>query len=266
MKFCAALVFGGIIAFFLFPGCSKEESLPPPRQKQKVVRPAGIAAVQKQEVASVPEEKKEAPQEAPQQQKEAVKEEASEKKPPETKKEEPEDKGEPRDRDYIVRNWDSLSSIAGRYEIYKDPLKWIVLFRFNLEALGGLPESPDFAERNLPQGTRLKIVMPRQPMTSGKEPDGLWVANVMSARSNDEIVPLAIRLAKGGFPVYMTRTQVKGQEWVRLRVGFFVSKTEAQEAGRKIKEAFRVEEPWILKVNKEEYEEFAGFLKRESGS
>ena len=151
-------------------------------------------------------------------------------------------------------------------EGYKDPLKWIILFRFNLEALGRWPEAPDFADRNLPQGTRLKIVMPRPPMTGGKEADSLWVANVMSARSNEEIVPLAVRLARRGFPVYLTRTQVKGQEWMRLRVGFFAGRAEAQEVGRRIKEAVPAEEPWILKAGKEEYDEFVGFLERESGS
>jgi hypothetical protein len=36
--------------------------------------------------------------------------------------------------------------------------------------------------------------------------------------------------------------------------------------GKKIKEAVRVEDPWILKAGKEEYDEFVGFLERESGS
>jgi hypothetical protein len=46
----------------------------------------------------------------------------------------------------------------------------------------------------------------------------------------------------------------------------FTGKTEAQEVGRKIKEADRVEDPWILKAGKEEYQEFVGFLEREAGS
>jgi len=271
MKLSAAPFLWGIIALLLLPACSKEENLPPPRQKQKVVRPAGtppgipagipasISAPEKEKPVPVPEEKEEALQD----QKEKVKEEAPEEKPPETK-EEPKDKGEP--GGYVVRDGDSLATIAGRMEGYKDPLKWIILFRFNLEVLGRWPEAPDFAERKLPLGTRLKLVMPRQGMASGKEADSLWVANVMSARSNEEIVPLAVRLARRGFPVYMTRTQVKGQEWMRLRVGFFKGKTEAQEVGRKIKEAVQVEDPWILKAGKEEYDEFVGFLERESGS
>lgn len=267
MKLSAAPILWGIIAFLLFMACSKEENLPPPRQKQKVVRPAGIPAgmpagipaPEKEKPVSVPDEKKEASQD----QKEKVKEEAPEKKLPETK-EEPKDKGEL--LGYVVKEGDNLSTIAGRMEVYKDPLKWIILFRFNLEALGRLPEAPNFAERKLPAGTRLKIVMPSQSKVSGKEADSLWVANVMSARSNEEIVPLAVRLARRGFPVYMTHTQVKGQEWMRLRVGFFAGRTEAQEVGRKIKEAVRVEDPWILKVGKEEYDEFVGFPERESGS
>jgi hypothetical protein len=204
MKLSAAPFLWGIIAFLLLPACSKEENLPPPRQTQKVVRPAGLPALEKEKPVSVPEETKDALQD----QKEKVKEEAPEKKAPETK-EEPKDKGEP--SGYVVRDGDSLSTVAGRMEVYKDPLKWIILFRFNLEVLGRLPEAPDFAERKLPLGTRLKVVMPRQVMANGKEADSLWVANVMSARRNEEIVPLAVKLARRGFPVYMTRTQVKGR-------------------------------------------------------
>jgi hypothetical protein len=267
MKLSAAPFLWGVMALLLLPACSKEENLPPPREKHKVVRPAGIPAgipagmpaPEKEKPAPVPEEKKEALQD----QKEKAKEEAPEEKPPETK-EEPKDKGKP--GGYVVRNGDSLATIAGRMEVYRDPLKWIILFRFNLEALGRWPEAPDFAQRKLPPGTRLKVVMPRQAIASGKESDSLWVANVMSARSSEEIVPLAVRLARGGFPVYMARTQVKGQEWIRLRVGFFAGKTEAQEVGRKIKEAVQVEDPWVLKAGKEEYDEFVGFLERESGS
>jgi len=267
MKLSAAPFLWGIIALLLLPACSKEENLPPPRQKQKVVRPAGIPAgitagipaPETEKPVPVPEEKKEALQD----QKDEVKEKAPEEKPPDTK-EEPRDKGDP--GGYVVRDGDSLATIAGRMEVYRDPLKWIILFRSNLEALGRWPEAPDFAERKLPPGTRLKVVMPRRVMASGKESDSLWVANVMSARSKEEIVPLAVRLARRGFPVYMTRTQVKGQEWMRLRVGFFKGKTEAQEVGRKIKEAVQVEAPWILKAGKEEYDEFVGFLEKESGS
>jgi hypothetical protein len=279
MKLSAAPFLWGVMALLLLPACSKEENLPPPREKHKVVRPAGIPAgmpggepagipggipagipaPEKEKPAPVPEEKKEALQD----QKEKVKEEAPEEKPPETK-EEPKDKGEL--GGYVVRDGDNLATIAGRMEVYRDPLKWIILFRFNLEALGRLPETPDFAQRKLPPGTRLKVVMPRQAIASGTESDSLWVANVMSARSSEEIVPLAVRLARRGFPVYMTRTQVKGQEWMRLRVGFFKGKTAAQEVGRKIKEAVQVEDPWILKAGKEEYDEFVGFLERDSGS
>ena len=245
------------MAFFLFAACSEEENLPPPRQKQKVVRPAGIPVVERQKLASLPDEKKEASQE----QTKEVKEEGLEKRPPETA-ERPE--GKTAALGYLVKEGDSLSSVAGQADGYKDPLKWIILLRSNLETLDRWPETANFAEKKLPAGIRLKIGWPNQ--VSGKEADTLWAANVMSARSHEEIVPLAVRLARGGFPVYMTRTQVKGQEWTRLRVGFFASRPEAQEAGRKIKETFRVEEPWVLKVNKEEHEEFAGLLKRDSDS
>ena len=68
MKLSAAPFLWGIVAFLLLPACSKEENLPPPRQKQKVVRPAeipagmpaGIPALVTEKPVAVPEEKKEA--------------------------------------------------------------------------------------------------------------------------------------------------------------------------------------------------------------
>ena len=260
-----------------YPPGAEEKELKPSREKRKLVRPAGIPAVEKEKPLSVVDEKQEAQQmtpqatpqqaqeQAPEKQKQTLREVGSEKKPLEMR-EEPEEGGEPRDHEYVVRDGDSLSTVASRMEGYKDPLKWIILFRYNLEALGRWPEGPDFADRTLPQGMKLKIMMPTEPGASGKEGQGLWVANLMSDRNNEEIVPLAVRLARRGYPVYLTRTQVRGQEWMRLRVGFFAGKAEAQEVGKKIEEAVQVEAPWILKVGKEEYGEFAGFPESESDS
>jgi len=260
-----------------YPPGAEERELKPPRQKQELARPAGIPTVEKEKPLSVVKEKQEAPettpqvalqqprQQGPEQQKEKGREGDSEKKPPEMR-EEPEEGGEPRDHEYVVRDRDSLSTVASRMEGYKDPLKWIILFRYNLEALGRSPEGPDFADRTLPQGMKLSIMTPRKHRTSGKEGEGLWVANLMSVRNDKNIVPLAVRLARRGFPVYLTRAQVRGQEWIRLRVGFFAGKAEAQEVGRKIEEAVQVEDPWILKVGKKEYDEFAGFPESKSNS
>ena len=235
-----------------------------------------MATVGKEKAVPVVDDKQEAPQPPKEAAKaeaakaeavkvEAAKAEASEIKPPEPKAE-PEAKGESQAPYYLVREGDSLSTIAERTEGYKDPLKWIILLRFNLEALSRLPETPDFAESKLAPGTKLKIVVPKQSTGGAKDADGRWVANVLSARSNEEVVPLAVRLARKGFPVYLTRAHAKGQEWMRLRVGFFSGRSKAQEAGRKIKEAVQVGDPWIIRAGKEEYDEFAGFLEMESGS
>ncbi len=259
MKLSVAAVLWGFLAFLVFPGCSEEENFPPPRQKQKVVRPAPVPEIEKKKPILIVEEKRKNPEE----EEIATKEPAPERKPPETQ-EEP--KGKEEGPHYVVRDRVSLSTIAGREEVYQDPLKWVMLVRFNLEELSQLPETPHFAEEKLPEGTTLRIVMPRQSAVEEKKADHLWVVNVMSARTNEEIVPLAVRLVRRGFPVYVTRTQVKGKEWMRLRVGFFAAKAEAQEVGKKIKETVRVEEPWIVKAGKEEHAEFAGFLERESGS
>jgi hypothetical protein len=65
---------------------------------------------------------------------------------------------------------------------------------------------------------------------------------------------------KLGFPVYIVRANVKGKEYMRLRVGFFKNRSEADEAGKKIKEQLKFQDSWSTKADKEEYEEVAGFV------
>ncbi len=46
---------------------------------------------------------------------------------------------------------------------------------------------------------------------------------------------------------------------MRLRVGFFEKKDEADSEGEKIKALLNLGEPWKTKVGKEELEEFGGY-------
>jgi hypothetical protein len=48
---------------------------------------------------------------------------------------------------------------------------------------------------------------------------------------------------------------------MRLRVGFFKSRSEADEVGKKIKGQLNFQDSWSTKADQEEYEEVAGFFK-----
>jgi cell division septation protein DedD len=94
-----------------------------------------------------------------------------------------------------------------------------------------------------------------------KESANLWVVNVLSTTSKAEIVPPAVTLVKQGYPVYIVRANVKGKDYMRLRVGFFKNRSETDEAGKKIKELLNFQDSWSTKADKEEYEEVGGFLR-----
>jgi cell division septation protein DedD len=62
-----------------------------------------------------------------------------------------------------------------------------------------------------------------------------------------------------GFPAYSIRAKVKGEDWIRVRVGFFNNRDEAQKAAPEINEKFILKGPyWITKVSKKEMEDLLG--------
>jgi hypothetical protein len=81
----------------------------------------------------------------------------------------------------------------------------------------------------------------------------------VSATTNTKIIPPAIRLINNGYPAYITRAKVKGKDWIRLRVGFFKSRTEADTEGKKIMAMLKIADSWVTKAGKKELEEFGGY-------
>jgi hypothetical protein len=163
---------------------------------------------------------------------------------------------------YVVKAGDTLSSIAAQKEVLKDPLKWPILLRLNKDTLGEWAAGEDLPDRELPKGTRLKVMTAREAKASLKGGTAsLWVVNVLSATTRAEIVPPAVTLVKQGYPVYIVRANVNGKDYMRLRVGFFKKRMEADEVGKKIKEQLNFQDSWSTKADPEEYEEVAGFFK-----
>jgi hypothetical protein len=161
---------------------------------------------------------------------------------------------------HTVQNGESLASIAGLEGIYRDPLKWPLIFRTNVDKLEDLPAREELPTMPLPEGMRLKIVTPeeaKENVQNRRTHD--WVINVLSSTSEDEIARAAVVLAKKGYPIYITQGQVKGKEWMRLRVGFFESKRDADALGEKIQDLLKLGEPWITKADQDELREFGGF-------
>jgi SPOR domain len=264
MKVSMARIF--IALLFGLSACSGEEQPPPQTPPPKVVRPIkpSIADVEKP-TTTVAEEKKPQVAEKVQTEKPAVSQEKPATAPTPAAKEKkaaPEKKEKEEPGVYVIKKGDTLSSIAARPEVLNDPLKWPILLSLNRDKLGEWATGENLPERELPQGTKLKVMTARQARANLKKTTGaLWVVNVLSATSNAEIVPPAVTLVKQGYPVYIVRADVKGKDYMRLRVGFFKKKSEADEVGKKIKEQLNFQDSWSTKADKEEYEEVAGFVK-----
>jgi len=115
-------------------------------------------------------------------------------------------------------------------------------------------------DRELPEGLRLKIITPDQARENLRSnANKIWSVNVLSATARVDIIPSTIRLIRDGYPVYITTAKVKGKDWIRLRVGFFKSRIEADAERKKIMTLLNLDNSWITKVGQKEFEEFGSY-------
>jgi hypothetical protein len=260
MKISATIISICLTIFLLCGGCSIEEPPPPPVKKIKVVKPIKRPAPENAKATLTDKEEK---PKAEAKEVEEVKTAAVEEKAlktPEADDREKETEKEEVTGYYIVKKGESLSGIAARKDVYGGSLKWPILYRANMDKLGKLQLGEDFADSELPEGVRLKIISPDEVKENLKRRiHNVWVVNVLSATTNREIISTTIRLIKNGYPVYITRAKVKGKDWMRLRVGFFKNKTKARTESKKIMTMLNLTDSWVTKVEKKELEEFGGY-------
>ena len=279
MKTVAAMLAICVMLLLGTMGCSKEEPPPPPPKeppKIKIVKPVKVQEPEKQK-APIPgeQEKEETPVKEAEEGKVAVvgeipKKETGEVKPAgveekpaqrqETTTEEEETVDKDTERYYIVKKGESLYDVASREDVYGNKLKWPVLYRCNIDTLGGLKTEGDVVERALPEGSKLRIIGPDNVEENlEKRPNKRWVVNVLSTTTNEKVVPITMTLIKNGHAAYLSRTTIKGKMWTRLRVGFFTSKAEADAQRERIKDLLHLGDPWSVKLGPMEFAEFAGY-------
>jgi hypothetical protein len=161
---------------------------------------------------------------------------------------------------YLVNKGDTLAGISANEEVYGDRLKWPILYRLNAEPLESLPAADNLPELPLTDGMKLRTVTSEEQSTNLEKRSGnLWVVNVLSAKTNAEAIPAVISLIRNGYPVYLVNARVNEKEWIRVRVGFFKTKEEAEAEGKKIKEILSSQDSWVTKLGRTEFMEFAGF-------
>jgi len=160
---------------------------------------------------------------------------------------------------YVVKKGDSLAVIAGREDVFGDPLKWVLLFQMNREKLQESPLDERLPERILPKGMRLRFALSEEDKARAAG-NGEWVINLISSPTEDRIDGPSAVLLRNGYPIYISRTTVKGVKWMRLRVGFFKSKTAAMEVGKELQDLLKLEDIWPVRIGPEEKAEYADFL------
>jgi tetratricopeptide (TPR) repeat protein len=162
---------------------------------------------------------------------------------------------------YKVRKNESLLDIAGRQEVYGDALKWVSLFRLNMSALEKMKMTDNLPAEKLPEGLRIKYVSKDEASERLVEvADRLWVVDVASARSMNAVVPYAVLLMKKGYRAYLTKSQLAGEEWTRLRVGFYKDILEALKVSEGVKALLNMSEtPMPMKIDRKELERFAAY-------
>ncbi len=240
-------------------GCSKEEQPLPPVKETKVVKRI-IKPAPKEPETSIPSEaaKAEPKEKKVEEIKTAAVEEKAEKiSVPKTaeKVQAKEEKGY-----YVVKSDESLSSISGREDVYGDPMKWPILYRLNLDKLDKMGLGEDFPEREISEGIRMKFLTPDEKGENLKNRgQKFWVVNILSATTKKDIVLSAIRLIKNGYPVYITTARVSGKDWMRLRLGFFKNKAEADAKGKQAMAVLKFSDSWTTKIGPKEFEEFGGY-------
>ena len=259
MKISATIITICLTLFLFCVSCSREEPAPPPVRKPKIRKPIKMPPPEKAKNAiSAVEEKVKTEAKEGEEVKIAEIEEKSLKKP-ETEDREKET-GKKIIGYYMVIRGDSLSSIAARENVYGDPLKWTILYRLNMDKLDKLQLGEGLPDREVPEGLLLRIILPNEIRENLKRiANNVWVVSVLSSTSDSDIVPAVIKLIRNGYAAYITRVKVKGKDWMRLRVGFFNNKADAEKEGKKIINIVNLRDAWITKAGKQELEEFGGY-------
>lgn len=246
------------------PAPAKEAS---PEAKEKKAGPGETVAGERRDPTAAPETmgKKEEGLEPPREEKAREEEKAAalDKKPLKAEgvaAEGRQTKAEGEAAYHTVRKGESLSLLAGRKEVYGDPLKWPILFRHNPDALADISLDDGLADREIPEGRRLRFLTPKEVETNLRSRSrNLWVVNIFSGTGKAEIMPQVVKLLKLKYPIYITRATVQGTEWMRLRLGFFASKRDADEEGAKIMALLKLMDSWSTRIGENEFEEFGGY-------
>jgi len=259
MKFKALAVLIFIVLFLSVSGCAKEEERPFSGQKASVKKPIVRPSPAKSPISEpLPESNDDHKQDIAVKAETAVVEKTAEIKKNTSEKEKIQKKET--EGVYISKKGDTLSIIAGKENVMGDSLKWPMLYRMNIKGLADMGAGADLPDRPLPEGIKLDLVTDEMLKRNLKAmPEKFWVINILSSTAKEKIIPVAVKLLKEGYYVYISKATVKGKEWLRLRVGFFQSRNVSDIKGKRVKDILNIQDIWATKIGKDEFQEYAGY-------
>jgi len=109
--------------------------------------------------------------------------------------------------------------------------------------------APEMEEPALLTFAEKKEIPP--PITTPLRP---WAVQVSACQSYTQAKHFKDVLKNKGFPAYLTEATVKGKKWYRVRLGFYPTKIEAVEVGKRIASEFKIKDYWPVKPTNEEIE------------
>lgn len=99
----------------------------------------------------------------------------------------------------------------------------------------------------------------KAPVVASKTPSrGKWALNVASFTNLRDARTLRSKLKTSGYNSYITEFTKDSIRWYRVRVGFYHTRADAQNVGKKLKHMLKGQTPWVVKPPKEEISAYAG--------
>jgi hypothetical protein len=165
-------------------------------------------------------------------------------------------------RIYPTEEGDTLRSIAGRKDVLRNPLRWILLYRLNRDELARFKVSPArLADVSLPAGLNIIYISPEEARKQAvkKIAEKSWVLNLYSDKKVRKVESLAAHLVAKGYNAYIIRLDSKKTSLYYLRAGFFANRDQAAESGRRMIKALGLPQFRVLKARVGEIREFSGY-------
>ena len=91
---------------------------------------------------------------------------------------------------------------------------------------------------------------------ASKNKQAPWVINALSTKSKKEAEHYLKLFSQTTYTVYSYEINLKGENWHRIRLGFFSSKRMAEEIGEALAKEYKLPPPWIVKPKSSEIQKY----------